>query len=153
MPGPPPKPTSIRQLEGNRSHRPLNDAEPQPDSTMPDRPTGLTGDAKKAWERLAPQMNACGILTQLDRDSLESYCRLYAEARRCWREVKRTGGPVVSIAGKAERNPYLAEAHRLEQLLHKVRGELGLNATSRSRIRVAKSQEPEDIDEFLRFTG
>ncbi len=149
MKGRKPKPSALREFEGNPGNRPINDDEPKPDPSMPEMPKGLTGDARKCWESLAPELNELGILTKLDVGGLESYCRLYAVARECWRKVKQTGGPVVMVAGKAERNPYIAEAHRAEQLLHKIRSELGLNATSRTRIAVKPSESEDDVLSLL----
>ena len=151
MKGRTPKPSAIRELEGDLGKRPNNTEEPKPDPTMPKMPAGLTGDAKKCWQLLAPELNKIGILTKIDAGGLESYCRLYATARECWRKVKSTGGPVVEDSGKVVRNPYLAEAIRAETLLHKIRSELGLNATSRSRIAATPSQNEGDLDGFLRL--
>ncbi|MEM8783077.1 MAG: phage terminase small subunit P27 family [Planctomycetota bacterium] len=120
---------------------------------MPTTPTGLTGDGKKAWERLAPAMYAAGILTAIDGDGLESYCRLYGEARECWRQVKKTGGPVVFTNGQAMPNPYLTQAHKAEAMLHKLRNELGLNTGSRSRIEAKPPTTDEDPEAFLKFPG
>lgn len=147
-----PKPTNVKRLEGNRGHRPQNTAEPKPDDAKPDRPQGLTAEARQAWDRLAPPLHRCGLLTTIDADGLESYCRLYAHARECWRKAKKDG-PLVIVGGKVETNPYIREAHRCEDLLHKLRSELGLNATSRSRIQVTPSEKPEDLDNFLKFPG
>lgn len=154
MPGPPPKPTAVRKLEGNPAHRSLNTDEPQPDATMPDAPDDLLGVGRDAWERLASKMHGCGILTQIDGDGLESYCRIYAEAKACWKSVRETGGSViVNDEGELKRNPHMMEARRLEELLLKLRNELGLNATSRSKIKVDTGGKVQDVDEFLRFTG
>lgn len=147
-----PTPTAIRELEGNPQKRPMNDAEPKPDTSMPPKPKSLTGEARKAWEKLAPEMNRVGILTAIDGDGLESYCRLYAHARECWRKAKKDG-PVVMIGGQPQPNPYISAAHKAEAMLHKLRSELGLNATSRTRIRVEKAQDEDDLEAFLKFAG
>ncbi len=127
-----PKPTAVKALEGNPGKRPLNEHEPKPDAALPAMPQGLTGDARKCWEALAEEMHRIGILTSIDGHGLESYCRLYANARECWRKAKKDG-PIVLLDGKPQTNPYIVQAHRAETLLHKLRSELGLNATSRSR--------------------
>ena len=145
-----PKPTELKKLEGNPGKRPLNDEEPKPDPSMPPMPRGLVGEARKCWDALAPELNRLGLLTSIDVGALESYCRLYGHARECWRKSK-TDGAIVLIGGKPERNPWIAEAHRAEALLHKLRSELGLNATSRSRIAVKPSEDANDTLQFLKF--
>lgn len=151
MRGRKPKPTAIKKLAGNPGKRPLNNQEPDPDPTMPDPPSGMTEEARYCWDLLAPELHKIGILTRIDSHALESYCRLYAHARDCWRKAK-ADGPIVLIAGKPERNPYIVEAHRAEQLLHRLRSELGLNATSRSRMSVKPAEKEEDLDGFLKIT-
>lgn len=151
MRGRKPKPTALKKLEGNPGKRKLNDREPQPDQAMPRIPAGLDPDAKKCWQRLAPKLNKLGILTQIDGDALESYCRLYGHARRCWREAKKLGIVTPVGEGRLQANPLIREAHRAEELLHKLRSELGLNATSRSRMEVKRSSDEQDLDGFLKF--
>lgn len=150
MRGRKPKPTAIKKLEGNLGKRPINDQEPAPNPTMPDPPSEMPAEARRCWKLLAPELHKIGILTKIDGQALESYCRLYAHARECWKQAE-ADGPIVEIAGKLERNPFIAEAHRAEQLLHRLRSELGLNATSRSRIAVKPSEGEQDLDAFLKF--
>ena len=42
-----PKPTAIKELEGNPGKRPLNDAEPKPEHKAPPCPKWLEPEAKK----------------------------------------------------------------------------------------------------------
>lgn len=153
MRGRPPTPTAIRELEGNPQKRPMPKDEPRPDPTMPACPPGLSAAARKAWDRLAPEMNRVGILTKLDADALESYCRLYAFVRECWRDVAKTGGPVIEVNDKPTTNPHLRHARDAEQMLHKLRSEIGLNATSRTRISTDPVSDEDELAKFLKFTG
>ena len=61
-----PKPTAIKELEGNPGKRELNQNEPKPEKKAPRCPTWLEAEAKKEWKRLAKQLEQLGILTEVD---------------------------------------------------------------------------------------
>lgn len=53
-----PKPTAMKELEGNPGKHPLNTSEPKPNKKAPACPKWLEPEAKKEWRRLAKQMEA-----------------------------------------------------------------------------------------------
>ena len=65
-----PKPTAMKELEGNPGKHPLNTSEPKPNKKAPACPKWLEPEAKKEWRRLAKQMEAIGILTEVDMAGL-----------------------------------------------------------------------------------
>lgn len=54
-----PKPTAMKELEGNPGKHPLNTSEPKPNKKAPACPKWLEPEAKKEWRRLAKQMLRC----------------------------------------------------------------------------------------------
>lgn len=52
-----PKPTAMKELEGNPGKHPLNTSEPKPNKKAPACPKWLEPEAKKEWRRLAKQMS------------------------------------------------------------------------------------------------
>ena len=98
-----PKPTAVKQLEGNPGKRQLNANEPKPAARAPSCPKWLEDDAKKEWRRLAKQMEQLGILTEVDMAAFAGYCQAYAR----WKEAEefisrhgaivKTGVPFVSV--------------------------------------------------------
>ena len=70
-----PKPTAIKELEGNPGKRPLNDAEPKPAKKAPPCPKWLEPEAKKEWRRLSKQLEQIGVLTEVDQAAFASYCQ------------------------------------------------------------------------------
>lgn len=52
MAGRKPKPTALKELEGNPGKRKLNKKEPMPGKGMPDCPKWLLPDAQEEWKRL-----------------------------------------------------------------------------------------------------
>ena len=79
-----PKPTAVKQLEGNPGKRQLNANEPKPVARAPSCPKWLEDDAKKEWRRLAKQMEQLGILTEVDMAAFAGYCQAYAR----WKEAE-----------------------------------------------------------------
>ena len=79
-----PKPTAIKELEGNPGKRPLNEAEPKPAKKAPPCPKWLEPEAKKEWRRLSKQLEAIGVLTEVDQAAFASYCQAYAR----WKEAE-----------------------------------------------------------------
>ena len=70
MRGRKPKPTLIRQLEGNPGKRPLNDREPIPPSGVPECPDILDDDGRAEWFRTAAVLSEMGLLSKADRSAL-----------------------------------------------------------------------------------
>lgn len=99
MAGRKPKPTALKKLEGDRGkgRRPLNEREPIPPKGGVKCPAWLLPEAKKEWKRLAPALEAMGVLTMADTAAFASYCQAYAR----WREAE----DVISQHGPVFRTP------------------------------------------------
>lgn len=74
-----PKPTALKILEGNPGKRPINENEPIPPKGTVKCPTWLEPEAKKEWKRLAPSLEAMGVLAHGGSDRL---CRLLSGIRQ-----------------------------------------------------------------------
>ena len=72
-----PKPTALKLLEGNPGKRPINEHEPIPPKGTVKCPTWLEPEAKKERKRLAPSLEAMGVLTQADLTAFAGYCQAY----------------------------------------------------------------------------
>ena len=82
MPGPAPKPSALKLIEGNRGKRQLNQSEP--DATYLNdltAPAHLPNQAREIWDDLAPKLRAAKVLTQLDTYALEWLCVAAAQHR------------------------------------------------------------------------
>lgn len=75
-PGPKPKPTELKVLEGNRGHRPLDLSSMfRPEVGLPDAPKWLTVGAKKAWRRISAELLHYNLLSKIDRDAFAMLCQ------------------------------------------------------------------------------
>ena len=77
--GPKEKPRELKIIEGVVNKRRIPEGIMEPDAGMPCMPTWLVGYGKTVWERLAPKLNAIGVLRFTDRDLFAAYCQTVAE--------------------------------------------------------------------------
>ena len=111
-----PKPTAIKQLEGNPGKRRLNANEPKPKAKAPSCPKWLEDDAKKEWRRLAKQME------QLARwKAAEEF-------------ISKHGAIVKTPSGYWQQVPQVSIAQQYLKQMGKFCEQFGLTPASRSRI-------------------
>lgn len=134
MPGPPPKPTALKVLEGNPGKRRLNDREPKP--TVGCRPPDwLAGEALVEWEKHAPRLERLGLLTEIDGEALAALCVL-----------------LVQFATEAQaEEPKTSKLMFLSKELRGLWSRFGMTPADRSRVKVEKKDKPES--KLQRFRG
>lgn len=147
MPGPLPKPTQLKVMEGNPGKRPLNDREPKPVSGAPSCPSWLPKSAKSEWHRVIKELDALGLVHKIDRAVLEGYAYWYSE----WRDLAEDlaeNGRTVEVESE---NGYVKVQHRPEAIqcreafkqMKTCAAEFGMGPASRSRVSVPWTQEDE----------
>jgi len=130
MRGRKPKPTALKLLEGTRADRVNQDEPVLPPATI-ELPEEFEGDrqgtryAREQWERLAPMLLACGVLTVGDRPALALLCLAYASTRVDPDDVKAR------------------ESYR------RMLVEFGLTPSSRSRLRVSTDKPRDQLAVFM----
>ena len=146
-----PKPTAMKELEGNPGKHPLNTSEPKPNKKAPACPKWLEPEAKKEWRRLAKQMEAIGILTEVDMAAFAAYCQSYARWKEAQEHIDSGGSTFETDKGYQQQTPWVGIANTNQKLMLQAASEFGLTPSSRSRIVAgsAKGKEPEDEMEAL----
>ena len=144
-----PAPTALKRLRGtyrpDRAH-----SEPQPASTRPQCPRWLTGDARRAWRRLAPVLHRSGLLTQADRNALARYCQLWSRYLSAEQHLQEHGSIHKLPSGYVAQSPYVAIAKQLSVLLAQLESSFGMSPASRSRISVAPpKEEPDELERLI----
>lgn len=155
-PGPPPKPTHLKKLEGNPGKRALNKHEPQPRGKLFEAPDDLPPAAVPYWNyaiRCAPR----GLLKRLDQRTLAVYA-VAAAAHASASEIALREGVVFK-----KRNMKMAHVHPAMRVVDSQASvmmracvEMGFTPSSRSRIIVKQgildddeAVEPDNpFDEF-----
>ncbi len=147
-----PKPTAIKELEGNPGRRRLNDREPKPERKAPSCPNWLEPEAKKEWRRLARKMELMGVLTEADRGAFAGYCQAYARWKEAEEFISQHGTIVKTPSGYWQQVPQVSIAQTYMKMMQKFAEQFGLTPASRSRI-VADSIAPESGDELDELLG
>ncbi|GLS27745.1 phage terminase small subunit P27 family [Marinibactrum halimedae] len=147
--GRPPKPTAVKELEGNPGKRPLNEDEPKYDIIRnADPPKTLNEEAAEYWCHYAPLLGSRGVLTVADLHNLEVFCQSYADFQAAERLVIEHGMLVEGASG-LKKNPALTIKNEAAARMQRFGAALGLDPSSRSRIQAPKN--PEEENEFLKL--
>ena len=147
-----PKPTAIRELEGDVGHhRKLPGEEPKPQVGKPEMPKGMGIAAKRHWRRLSHTLTTLGVLTEVDGQALEAACKCAALAEKYWNEV--IDNPTVRlplfddegkiVAWKTVPNPCLPAYITTSKTMKSFQIEFGMTPASRVKLRVEKKPDAE----------
>jgi P27 family predicted phage terminase small subunit len=168
MAGRNPKPTALRELEGNRGHRPLNKDEPKPPSGVPRMPKWLSKAARKIWKDTVPLLLEMKVLTQADGEALGSYCEACATLQLAQQEIQLNGlmiaiyetddlGKVVKdesgqrIILDYKTNPAVTVADKAQKLKRALGSDFGLSPVSRAKLHTEPDGQTKDpMESFLR---
>lgn len=152
------KPTALKILEGNPGRRPLNETEPKPVPIAPECPDWLLDEAKKEWNRLAPELERIGLLTIIDKAAFAGYCQSYAKWKVAEEFIKKNGTtyriPKTDKSGKVI-SVYIAafpEVVIANQSLKQIKAfavEFGLTPSSRGRICLPSELMDDDFEKLL----
>lgn len=135
MPGPPPKPTKLKLLEGNPGKRKLNDSEPEPLLGC-DPPKWLPLEVLREWTEHAPRLLRLGLLTEVDGPALVALCTLQARQRQLI-QLTTSDTPVSTSA--------------LVELSRELRGlwaRFGMTPADRSRVKIEKAPPKSKLERF-----
>jgi P27 family predicted phage terminase small subunit len=153
-PGPKPKPTALKQLEGNPGKRALPANEPKPEglAEIPKPPTFLLPLAKKHWKKMAEELRGCGLLTSIDLDAFAIMCNSYATWVDAQQQLKKTGMLVKSPNGYPVISPYVSIAEKALNRVLQYQKEFGLTPSSRVRVETDGEGEEDEFSKFLEDT-
>jgi P27 family predicted phage terminase small subunit len=150
MAGRRPKATALKILEGNPGKRPLNEFEPQPKKGSPVAPAFLTDSARAEWDRIVPQLEEIGVLTQIDGTALASYCQAYARWIEAEAAITKYGIVIVEpimdnigehVGDKIRKNPACTAAMAFQRELRALISVFGLDPSSRTRLKSEGQEE------------
>ena len=135
MRGRKPIPSTLRLLQGNRSHRPIPPDEPKPPADIPRCPTWLDKEAKKEWRRMVTELEPLGMLTLIDRSVLARYCDNFSKWMAAEKSLQKMPMVKFNATGNAEINPYFKVANTAKDMMMKDMIEMGMTPSSRSRVK------------------
>jgi P27 family predicted phage terminase small subunit len=140
--GPPPLPTKIRVLHGERHKARINQAEPQPREVDPVCPDHLQGYAVEVWHRVVAELKVMRLAFDSDREVLAAYCVAASRHHDACVGLNRTGFLLRST--KPDVPPYVNPLVYVErtqaELMVKLAGQFGL--TPSARVNLKADREP-----------
>ena len=139
-----PKPTALKLLEGNPGKRPINEHEPVPPKGTVKCPTWLEPEAKKEWKRLAPSLEARGVLTQADLTAFAGYCQAYARWKEAEEFISQHGSIFQTPSGYVQQVPQVSIAQQNLKIMQSFCSEFGLTPATRARI-IANGSGKDDV--------
>ena len=151
--GRPPKPTAIKELEGNPGKRPLNKNEPKPKQTAPKCPSWLEPDAKKEWRRLSKELESMGLLTEMDMAAFAGYCQAYARWKEAEEFISKHGSILKTASGYIQQIPQVSIAQQNLKQMRNFCSELGLSPSARSRLNINNSGNTIEGDAMAELLG
>lgn len=148
-----PKPTAMKELEGNPGKRKLNKKEPMPGKGMPDCPKWLLPDAQEEWKRLCEKLNQMGVLTEVDRSAFAAYCQSFARWKEAQEHIDSEGSNFETEKGYQQQTLWVGIANTNQKLMLQAASEFGLTPSARSRTMAASGVKQDDVDEMEEILG
>lgn len=152
--GPRPKHPALKFLAGNPGKRPAGrSGAGRVRKGVPDRPAELTGEAAAEWDRLAPELNAAGLLAVTDRGILAAYCLAWADMLAARAEINAGGRflrvPLQTSRGevvghRVQEHPAVRLLDKASARVQRLAAELGITAASRARLEGDGAGEAEE---------
>lgn len=121
---------------------------PDADSDLPDCPGWLDDVAKERWAALAPKLAKMGLLAAIDREGLASLCQAAAEHQLATEVLRKEGRFQTSeVTGTSRAHPAVAMQRSAWQAIRQFSSMLGLDASSRSRLKMPHGGGVENADD------
>ena len=135
MAGRKPKPTNLKILEGNPGKRPLNHDEPEPELGA-ECPAWLCARGQSEWQRLAPVLESCGILTMADQNTLATYCDAVANYIKATLEINDLETFIEQGPHGTKISPIISAQRNYADLMIRFGSKLGLSPSDRTSIKI-----------------
>ncbi len=152
--GPKSTPNVIKLLRGNPGKRPLNLSDGiNPPIATPSPPDWLSPQSKKEWRRISAELEELGLISEIDKASLSTYCQTWGDLCELERAMASKRRKVMGQTAKDELAEKLGDMYfwttptgfQRESALHRkiveMRSELdryvknfGLNPSARARV-------------------
>jgi len=123
--------------------------EPTPDASIPPCPDNLDDIAKIEWNRMAIELDKCGILTNFDMGVFASYCNSFSRWVQATKLVQEEGDTITLSTGYVIQNPRLSIANKAEEMMIKAAVQMGFTPSSRSQVK--RVEKPKEVDQRERF--
>lgn len=146
-----PKPTALKLLTGNAGNRPINEKEPEPRRVYaPEPPETLNNLEAAKWRDLATKLADSRVLTELDLDALEIYCRNWVAMHEAINDLNERGKVMQTRTGGIMWNPNWTQYKHSESVCRSIMAEFGM--TPSTRTGVVAVGDPDGKNEWSEFS-
>ena len=159
--GPKAAPNVVKMWNGNPGKRPLNLSDGvNPEISVPSAPSWLSNHARKEWRRISGELEILGLIAQVDKASLATYCQTWGDL--CDLELAFAAQKKMASAMAGNEDTRLMAAYfqktptgfLRESSIHRkiveMRSELdryvknfGLNPSARARVQASNYVQPD----------
>ncbi|MBL5859868.1 phage terminase small subunit P27 family [Serratia fonticola] len=150
MSGPPKTPTHLRLVRGNPSKRAINKNEPKPPSGVPPTPKHFDKQGKYWFKRMAEELDALGVMSQLDARALELLVEAYTEYRHHCEVLDQEGYSYKTDEGLVKPHPQAAMKADVWKRMRGMLGEFGMTPSSRSKVNATGPDKVDPMAEFMK---
>lgn len=148
-------PTNLHILNGNPSNLNLEERlknEPKFTDIAPDCPEWLDEYGKAEWNRLAPELERLGLLTQADLAAFAAYCQAYSDVIKATEQLKELGpdGWVQTTeSGYKQQHPLVGIKNTAMDKMKSFLIEFGFTPASRSKVTANEPPKSKGISALL----
>ena len=129
------KPTALKLIDGNPGNRPINVQEPTPAKVYnPDPPPDFTDLQTAKWNEVSGKLAACRVLTELDLDALEIYCREWVNLHEAIADLAQRGKLMQMPTGGVMWNPSWSQLKHSQGVCRSIMGDFGMTPSKRSGL-------------------
>ncbi len=140
--GRPPKPSRIRELEGNRGRRPIPKGVNVP--SRPIAPDYFDDQQKCLWRQIEYSMPA-GVLTLADSQAVERMAVAWARYRDCQVKITQLSMFARGSTGQLAMSPLVKIQALAAREMHQAGEVLGLSPVARARIAAPESSDDDPL--------
>lgn len=147
-----PKPTALKMVQGNAGKRALPKSEPAAEALreVPEPPYWMAEIAAVVWRNVAPWLTETKIMAATDLHNLEAFCVAYQRWREAQDNIDKNGLVVTGAQGGPMKNPACTVANESLRQVATFGAALGLDPSSRARLKPGNSGEKTNPFELLR---
>jgi len=157
MPGPPPKPSALREI-GPRLHRKKNKKEPKLDASLPECPDWLDDIGRSFFKEVGSILVKIRVMTDADKKALEILSDVYSEYRNARDVVLKNGSTYESFKVDKDGNsiltmvrvrPEVGISQSAWEKVFKGLKDFGLTPASRTKVEVLGEDNKDPLAEFI----
>lgn len=150
--GPKSLPANVHALRGNPSKLPLDRLldSIQPPVEIPRCPGHLQVEAKREWKRMGAELEALGLISQIDRAAFVGYCTAWAETVFCEQKISvlnaadpegQAGLIGITPSGYQQMSVWVQIRNRAYERMLKFSAEFGMSPSARGRVTPSENRQ------------